>query len=350
MCFHPDGIGHNLHRLIIGNLGNIINQSFHIIQLQGQLVQLFFLFLNDGFLLLNRLRLSHQLLLLLGKNEVLLFQILATAVLRLLLQLQSVLPANIEQQSPAGGIIDHFSVVVATQLLVRLRQFKAKGFQSFLLLGTKLPVLIFTVKDMTFMDVRRAFINVQCPVQNVDMGAEASFQLRKKFRSHQKEGFRRSVFLHLSDLEQTFLRAGLFIFQDFICSAVALRVSVLFITGILSVRVIRIMGVIINLLDFFKSRSQLNLVTVLFCQLPITVVAVPVDVVFGSLLVNVLAVAHIKITVIVLGIVNAILSGTTVVFCQFQTWFLRFLKIFPAGGGAAKLLPCCISAPSNTQY
>ena len=63
-----------------------------------------------------------------------------------------------------------------------------------------------------------------------------------------------------------------------------------------------------------------------------------------------LAVAHIEITVIVLGIVNAILSGTTVVFCQFQTWFLRFLKIFPAGGGAAKLLPCCISAPSNTQY
>ena len=71
---------------------------------------------------------------------------------------------------------------------------------------------------------------------------------------------------------------------------------------------------------------------------------------FGSLLVNVFAVAHIEITVIVLGIVNAILSGTTVVFCQFQTWFLRFFKIFPAGGGAAKLLPCCISAPSNTQY
>ena len=33
----------------------------------------------------------------------------------------------------------------------------------------------------------------------------------------------------------------------------------------------------------------------------------------GSLLVNVFAVAHIEITVIVLGIVNAILSGTTVV-------------------------------------
>lgn len=60
------------------------------------------------------------------------------------------------------------------------------------------------------------------------------------------------MFLHLSDLEQTFLRAGLFIFQNFIRSAVALRVAVLFITGILSVRVIGIMGVIINLLDFFK--------------------------------------------------------------------------------------------------
>lgn len=51
------------------------------------------------------------------------------------------------------------------------------------------------------MDMGRTFINVQRPVQNVDMGAEALFKFCKKFRCNQKERFCWGVFLYFPNLQ-----------------------------------------------------------------------------------------------------------------------------------------------------
>ena len=46
--------------------------------------------------------------------------------------------------------------------------------------------------------------------------------------------------------------------------------------------------------------------------------AVPVDVAFGSFRVDVFAVGKIETPVIVLGVIGAVASGSSVVSCQFQ--------------------------------
>jgi hypothetical protein len=49
-----------------------------------------------------------------------------------------------------------------------------------------------------------------------------------------------------------------------------------------------------------------------------TVKAVPVDVALGSFGVDVLAVGEVEIPVVVLGVIGAVGSGSSVVSCQFQ--------------------------------
>ena len=49
-----------------------------------------------------------------------------------------------------------------------------------------------------------------------------------------------------------------------------------------------------------------------------TVVAVPVDVAFGAFRVDVFAVGKVETAVIVLGVISAVCSGSSVVSCQFQ--------------------------------
>ena len=51
--------------------------------------------------------------------------------------------------------------------------------------------------------------------------------------------------------------------------------------------------------------------------------AVPVDVALGSFRVDVLTVGKVETAVIVLGVVSAVCSGSSVVSCQFQISFLR---------------------------
>ena len=53
--------------------------------------------------------------------------------------------------------------------------------------------------------------------------------------------------------------------------------------------------------------------------------AVPVDVAFSSFRVNVLAVGKVETAVIVLGVIGAVGSGSSVVSCQFQIDIPLFL-------------------------
>ena len=65
--------------------------------------------------------------------------------------------------------------------LVWFWQFKTQCFQCLFLLRSNLSILIFTVKHMAFVDVRRTFIQMQGPIQNVNVFAETLMELIHKF-------------------------------------------------------------------------------------------------------------------------------------------------------------------------
>ena len=106
-----DSICHDFHRLVIGCCRNIIDQRFHVVDLEGQFVQLVLL--------------GGKLLLLLGKDEVLLFQIFAVAVFCFFLQFQPVPLGNLEQHLSTGGVKGDFAVVPAAEGLIRVGQIEA---------------------------------------------------------------------------------------------------------------------------------------------------------------------------------------------------------------------------------
>ena len=79
-----------------------------------------------------------------------------------------------------------------------------------------------------------------------------------------------------------------------------------------------------------------------------SVEAVPVDVALGSFRVDVLAVGEVEIPVVVLGVIGAVFSGSSIVSCQLQINISPFQRL---GGGrssfAAESTAC--GAPDNTQ-
>ena len=141
--FSAHHIRHDLHRLVVGRSRNFIDQCFHVVDLEGQFVQPVLL---DG-----------KLLLLLGKDEVLLFQIFAVAVLRFFLQIQPMPLGNFKQHFPAGCIEGDLAVVAAAEGLVWVGQVEAQCFQCLFLLGRHLAVLVFAVEHMTFVDMGGCF-------------------------------------------------------------------------------------------------------------------------------------------------------------------------------------------------
>ena len=82
-------------------------------------------------------------------------------------------------------------------------------------------------------------------------------------------------------------------------------------------------------LPFYIREGRRQIVRVLWVKSRTeTVEAVPVDVALGSFRVDVLTVGKVETAVIVLGVVSAVCSGSSVVSCQFQIdipLFLYFL-------------------------
>ena len=100
---------------------------------------------------------------------------------------------------------------------------------------------------------------------------------------------------------------------------------------------------VIHLLNFFKRKILFGIcITVIgSCNPTITV---PINISFGSLRINVFTVFQIKPTVIMLWIVSAIFTGTTIVSCQPQRLFLHFFLSVAKEIEAALLLSCFIYA------
>ncbi len=178
----------------------------------------------------------------LGKNEILLFQIFAVAVLRFFLQFQPVPFGDFKQHLPAGGIKGDFAVVPAAEGLVRVGQFKAQRFQCLFLLRSNLAVLVLTVEHMALVDVGRAFIQMQRPVQHMNMVAEFSLEFLNELGNDVQQVLCRSVFIQRSKLVDGLFRAGLAAGQQVGNGAVALRVPNLGVALILAFHKSRVVG------------------------------------------------------------------------------------------------------------
>ena len=96
------------------------------------------------------------------------------------------------------------------------------------------------------MDMRSAFVKVQCPVQYVDVGAEPFLHLRKKFHCNLRQQFPLNRFLYRANLVNAFFRAGLIVGEQVIHRPVALSMPVFFVPPVLCLHMVSIMLIYIT--------------------------------------------------------------------------------------------------------
>ena len=119
------------------------------------------------------------------------------------------------------------------------------------------------------------------------------------------------MFVQRPKLVDSFFRAGFLTFKQVLYGSVALGVANLRIAGILVLHKVRIVDFIEHLLHIAECSRLFVLVG---CRAD-AVIAIPVDIALGTLLVNVLTVGKVEAAVIVLGVISAVGSGSSVVSC-----------------------------------
>jgi len=167
---------------------------------------------------------------------------------------------------------------------------------------------------MTLMDVGRAFVQMQRPVQYMNVFAEFSLKLLNELCDEMEQVLCGSVFIQRSQLVDCLFRAGLAAGQQIGNGAVALCVPDLGVALVLAFDEDRVVGLVE--LPFYIREGRRQIVRVLWVESRTeTVEAIPVDVALGSFRVNVLAVGKVETAVIVLGVIGAVGSGSSVVSC-----------------------------------
>ena len=151
---------------------------------------------------------------------------------------------NFKQHLPTGGIKGDFAVVAAAEGLVRVGQLKAQCFQRLFLLGCDLSVFVLAVEHMTFVDMRCTFIQMQRPVQYMNMVSEPRLELFNKLRHDRQQNFARSMVVLCSQLIDGFFRAGLAAGQQVRNGAVTFRVPDLCVTLVLVFDEGRVVGLV----------------------------------------------------------------------------------------------------------
>ena len=221
---------------------------------------------------------------------------------------------DFKQHFPAGGIKGDFAVIPAAEGLVRVGQVEAQRFQRLFLLGCHLTILVLTVEHMTLMDVGSAFIQMQCPVQHMNMVAILGFERLDELGDDVQQVLCRSVVIQRSQLVNGLFRAGLTAGQQVRNGAVALRVPDLGVAFVLAFNKGRVVDFVELPFHIRESRSQIIRVLRVESRTE-TVKAVPVDVALGSFRVDVLTVGKVETAVIMLGVIGAVGSGSSVVSC-----------------------------------
>ena len=167
---------------------------------------------------------------------------------------------------------------------------------------------------MTLVDVGCAFVQMQCPVQHMNMVAILGFELLDELCDDTQQILCRSVFIQRSKLIDCLFRAGLAAGQQVGNGAVALCVPDLGVALVLAFDEGRVVGLVE--LPFYIREGRRQIVRVLWVKSRTeTVKAVPVDIALGSFRVDVLTVGKVETAVIVLGVVSAVCSGSSIVSC-----------------------------------
>ena len=170
---------------------------------------------------------------------------------------------------------------------------------------------------MAFVDVRSPLIQMQSPIQNVNVFAETLMKLVHKFCGDLKKFFGRSVALQRSKLINAFFGAGFLAGKQIFGRTVSFRVPDFGVALILSFGEVGVMEFVVELFDFFKGVSQTIHIFGLQGRTD-AVVAIPIDVLLDTFQVDMLAVGNFKTAVIVLWVISAVLSGAAIVSGQFQ--------------------------------
>ena len=167
---------------------------------------------------------------------------------------------------------------------------------------------------MTLVDVGRAFIQMQRPVQHMNVFAILGFELLDELGDDVQQVLCRSVFIQRSKLVDRLFRAGLAAGQQVGNGAVALRVPDLGVALVLTFNESRVPALVELPFHIREGRRQIIWVGWSESRAE-TVEAVPVDVALGSFRVDVFTVGKVETAVIVLGIIGAVGSGSSVVSC-----------------------------------
>ena len=167
---------------------------------------------------------------------------------------------------------------------------------------------------MTLMDVGCAFVQMQCPVQHMNVVAIPGLELLDELCDDAQQVLCGSVFIQRSKLVDRLFRAGLAAGQQVGNGAVALCVPDLGVTLVLTFHKIGIVTLVE--LPFYLREGRSQIIRVLWVESRTeTVEAVPIDVTLGSFRVDVLTVGKVETAVIVLGVIGAVGSGSSVVSC-----------------------------------
>ena len=155
-------------------------------------------------------------------------------------------------------------------------------------------------------------------------------------------------------LIDAFFGAGFLAGKQIFGGAVSLGVPDFGVALILSFGKVGVMQFVVELFNFFKSVGQTICIFGLQGRTD-AVVAIPIDVLLDTFRVDMLAVGNFKTAVIMLWIVSTVLSGASVVSCQFQRLSLLSDAVQRkrcAGAGETMQRSCksaACNAPDNTQ-
>ena len=155
---------------------------------------------------------------------------------------------------------------------------------------------------------------MQCPVQHMNMVAILGFERLDELGDDVQQILRRSVFIQRSELIDGFFWACLAAGQQVRNGAVAFRVPDLGVALVLAFHKVGIAALIE--LPFHIREGRPQIVRVLWVESRTeTVEAIPVDVAFGSFRVDMLTIDKVETPVVVLGVIGAVGSGSSVVSC-----------------------------------
>ena len=167
---------------------------------------------------------------------------------------------------------------------------------------------------MTLVDVRSAFIQMQCLIQHMNVVAKLGLELINKLCDEIQQVLCGGVFIQRSKLVDGLFRAGLAARQQVVNGAVALCVPDLGVALVLTFHKIGIVALVE--LPFYLREGRSQIIRVLWGESRAEAVkAVPIDVTLCSFRVDVLTVGKVETAVIVLGVIGAVGSGSSVVSC-----------------------------------